>query len=112
MKNTLNLATVDLGASSGRVMLTRFDGDRLSLEEAHRFPNGAVGIQDHLHWDVLRLFQEIKTGLQKAGQIAPLSSLGLDTWGVDFGLLDFPFYFVQCFFCGSFSLNHFLFTPF
>jgi rhamnulokinase len=88
MNNSLNLAAVDLGASSGRVMLARFDGNRLSLEEAHRFPNGPVRVQDHLHWDVLYLFNEIKTGLCKAGELAPLSSLGLDTWGVDFALLD------------------------
>ncbi len=88
MNNTHNLAAVDLGASSGRVMLARFDGERLTLEEAHRFPNGPVRVGEHMHWDVLRLFDEIKTGLCKAGQIAPLSSLGLDTWGVDFALLD------------------------
>ena len=88
MKQTHNIAAVDLGASSGRVMLARFDGERLRLEEAHRFPNGPVRVADHMHWDVLRLFDEIKTGLCKAGQIAPLSSLGLDTWGVDFALLD------------------------
>ena len=88
MNKTQNLAAVDLGASSGRVMLARFDGERLTLEEAHRFPNGPVRVGDHMHWDVLRLFDEIKTGLCKAGQIAPLSSLGLDTWGVDFALLD------------------------
>jgi rhamnulokinase len=88
MNRTLNLAAVDLGASSGRVMLARFADDHLTLEEAHRFPNGPVRVHDHLHWDVLRLFDEIKTGLCKAGQMAPLSSLGLDTWGVDFALLD------------------------
>jgi rhamnulokinase len=88
MSNTFNLAAVDLGASSGRVMLARLDGDHLTLEEAHRFYNGPVRVGDHLHWDVLRLFDEIKTGLCKAGQVAPLMGLGLDTWGVDFGLLD------------------------
>ena len=88
MSKTLNFAAVDLGASSGRVILARFDGDRLTLAESHRFPNGPVRVGDHLHWDVLRLFDEIKTGLGKAGHVAPLSSLGLDTWGVDFALLD------------------------
>jgi rhamnulokinase len=88
MGKTLNLAAIDLGASSGRVMLARFDGDHLTLEEAHRFPNGPVRLQNHLHWDVLRLFDEIKTGLCKASQTAPLNSLGLDTWGVDFALTD------------------------
>jgi rhamnulokinase len=88
MDAILNLAAIDLGASSGRIMLARFDGDRLTLNEAHRFANGPVHVQDHLHWDVLRLFEEIKTGLSKAEQMAPISSLGLDTWGVDFALLD------------------------
>jgi rhamnulokinase len=85
---TLNLAAVDMGASSGRVMVARFDGENLTLDEAHRFSNGPVHVQDHLHWDVLRLFAEIKIGLSKAEQMAPLSCLGLDTWGVDFALLD------------------------
>jgi rhamnulokinase len=58
------------------------------LEEIHRFPNGPMKIGDHLHWDVLALFEEIKTGLRKAGAKAALSSLGVDTWGVDFALLD------------------------
>jgi rhamnulokinase len=88
MNATLNLAAIDLGASSGRVMLARFSGDRLTLEETHRFPNRPAQVQEHLHWDVLRLFDEIKTGIGKAGGIAPLSSLGIDTWGVDFALLD------------------------
>jgi rhamnulokinase len=88
MNATQNFTAIDLGASSGRVMLVRFDGECLTLDEAHRFPNGPVQVQDHLHWDVQRLFGEIKTGLRKAGQIAPLSSLGLNTWGVDFSLLD------------------------
>jgi rhamnulokinase len=88
MKETLNLAAVDLGASSGRVMLARFTDERLTLDEVHRFPNGPIRVGYHLHWDVLRLFDEIKTGLCKTGQIASLGSLGLDTWGVDFTLLD------------------------
>jgi len=88
MPATLNLAAIDLGASSGRVMLARFADDRLTLEAVHRFANGPVKILNHLHWDVLRLLEEIKTGLGKAGQTAQLSSLGLDSWGVDFALLD------------------------
>ena len=88
MGATLNLAAIDLGASSGRVMLASFDGKHMTLDEAHRFSNGPFRLQDHLHWDVLRLFGEIKTGLYKANQMATLSSLGLDTWGIDFALLD------------------------
>jgi rhamnulokinase len=88
MMSNLNLATIDLGASSGRVMLAQFSHEQLFLEEAHRFPNGPVRVFDHLYWDVLRLFGEIKTGLAKASQMATLSSLGVDTWGVDYALLD------------------------
>ena len=87
MKHYLAL---DLGAESGRAVVGSFDGQRLTLEEAHRFPNGPVALPDGLHWDHLRLFSEVKTGIAKAVQKhgAALASLGLDTWGVDFALLD------------------------
>lgn len=89
MTQTTNFLAFDLGAESGRAVIGRFDGDRLGLEEVHRFPNGPVRVLDSLHWDVLRLWSEIKTGLRKAGEtaIGDLTSVGLDTWGVDFGLL-------------------------
>ena len=79
----------DLGAESGRAMGASFDGQRIALEELHRFPTGAVRVLDSLHWDVLRFWCEIQTGLGKAAAAygESLSSLGLDTWGVDFGLL-------------------------
>lgn len=94
MAETLNYAAVDLGAESGRVMLARFDGATLALEEAHRFPNVPVRVPtpsgETLHWDVLRLWGDIQHGLTAAGRLAngPLASIGVDTWGVDFGLLD------------------------
>jgi len=71
-------------------MLGQLDGERLRLSEVHRFPNGPVRLPDGLHWDVLRLWTEIKRGLALAVQEhgADLVSVGLDTWGVDFGLLD------------------------
>jgi len=71
-------------------MIGLFDGERLRLEEAHRFPNGPVCVLDSLYWDVLRLFEEVKCGLAKCVKTcgADIASLGLDTWGVDFGLLD------------------------
>jgi len=90
MSNQLEFLALDLGAESGRAVLGQFDGERLRLSEAHRFPNGPVRLPDGLHWDVLRLWTEIKRGLalaiQKHG--ADLAGVGLDTWGVDFGLLD------------------------
>ena len=90
MTQTTNFLAFDLGASSGRAVLGIFDGERLRLEEVHRFPNGPVRVLDSLHWDVLRLFEEVKCGLAKCVKIcgAEIASLGLDTWGVDFGLLD------------------------
>jgi rhamnulokinase len=80
---------VDLGAESGRTILGALDEDKLTLTETHRFPNGPVRINDGIHWDVLRLWGEIKSGIAatiKKG--TPLDGVGLDTWGVDFALLD------------------------
>ncbi len=85
---TTDYLALDLGAESGRGLLGRFDGDRLTLEEVHRFPNGPVRMLDSLHWDVPRLFDEMKTALRKAASGHPgLDGVGVDTWGVDFGLV-------------------------
>ncbi len=90
MSHQHNFLAFDLGAESGRAILGQFDGERLQLSEVRRFPNGPVRLPDGLHWDVLRLWTEIKRGLALAAQEcdADLSGIGLDTWGVDFGLLD------------------------
>ncbi len=78
----------DLGAESGRAVVGHLDGGKLSLEVIHRFPNGPVRVGDNLHWDVLRLWSEIKTGLtMTVKRYDDIASIGLDTWGVDFGLL-------------------------
>ena len=81
---------LDLGAESGRAILGEFDGRRLRLEPVHRFPNGPVRLLDSIYWDVLRLFEEIKAGLRRCVQDhgGEWAGIGLDTWGVDFGLLD------------------------
>jgi rhamnulokinase len=84
----LRLAAIDLGAESGRVMVGEFDGDRLSLDQAHRFPNVPVSIGGTLHWDVLRLFGDVSDGLRRAADGGAVASVGVDTWGVDFALLD------------------------
>ncbi len=82
------LLAFDLGAESGRGILGLFDGSRLDLEVVHRFPNGPVRTLDTLHWDVLRLHQEMLTGLRKCvAEKGGVDSLGVDTWGVDFALL-------------------------
>ncbi|HLW03413.1 MAG TPA: FGGY-family carbohydrate kinase [Ktedonobacterales bacterium] len=87
--STRNVAAIDLGAESGRVMLARFDGTAISLEEAHRFPNRPVRVRGHLFWDVLDLWREVLSGLRRAHQLAgTLDSVGVDTWGVDYGLVD------------------------
>ncbi|MCA9956941.1 MAG: hypothetical protein KC434_19560, partial [Anaerolineales bacterium] len=78
---------VDLGAESGRVMAVHFDGSRLHLEELHRFPNTTVIVNGTLHWNFLRLWDDIQTGIAKGKALNP-ASIGVDTWGVDFGLLD------------------------
>ncbi len=79
----------DLGAESGRAILGRFDGGRLGLEVVHRFPNQPVTVGSTTYWDVLRLFHEMKEGLAKCLQShgPNITSLAVDTWGVDFGLL-------------------------
>ncbi|MCL2494305.1 MAG: rhamnulokinase [Oscillospiraceae bacterium] len=82
-----NYIAIDLGASGGRVMLGRWDGHAITLDELHRFSNDAVRVNGTLYWDILRLLHEIKTGLAKASQ-HEITAIGIDTWGVDFGLLD------------------------
>lgn len=84
---------VDLGASSGRVMDALFDGKRITLEEVQRFENRVVHVHDgseegRYHWDFLRLWDGIMTGLSSASQIqGEIASIGFDTWGVDYGLI-------------------------
>ncbi|PLS03741.1 rhamnulokinase [Neobacillus cucumis] len=79
----------DLGASNGRLMVSGFDGNRLFLEEVHRFPNHPVHVTGHYYWDILRTFQEMKAGIGKSIKKGhkSIESLSIDTWGVDFGLL-------------------------
>jgi rhamnulokinase len=85
-----NYLAVDLGAESGRTIVGTLDDGRLSLTETHRFANGPVRLPDGLHWDVLRLWSEIKIGIGNSSTQfnKKLDSIGLDTWGVDFALLD------------------------
>ena len=90
MAQTRNYLAIDLGAESGRTILGRLDEDRLTLTETHRFANGPVRLNDGLHWDVLRLWSDIRDGISRSAAKAEnvLESIGLDTWAVDFGLLD------------------------
>ncbi|MBT2288719.1 rhamnulokinase [Paenibacillus albidus] len=89
MSEMVKLLAVDLGASSGRVMLGAYDGERISVEEIHRFANIPVKASGHLYWDVLRLFHEMKHGIRQAfREHGELLSLSVDTWGVDYGFID------------------------
>lgn len=89
MSNRIYLA-VDLGASSGRVMAAAYDGTGLTLEEMHRFPNGAVDVDGTLRWRIESLWDEIRAGIARAGDRYPgqIASIGVDTWGVDYALVD------------------------
>jgi rhamnulokinase len=90
MAATVNFVAADLGASNGRVLLGRWDGERFALEELHRFANGPSTVLARMYWDVLLQWSEIKNGLARyaAQHTAPLAGIGIDTWGVDYALLD------------------------
>jgi sugar (pentulose or hexulose) kinase len=88
MRRSTAVAAVDLGASAGRVMVGAVGPGQLKLHEAHRFPNIPVLAGGTLHWDILRLYGEILAGLRAAAGEFELASAGVDSWGVDFGLLD------------------------
>ena len=89
MKNKKSYLAIDFGASNGRAIVGKYDGVKLELEEIHRFDNTPVFIDGTLYWDILRLFLELKTGILKAAlKYKDISSLGVDTWGCDFSLLD------------------------
>jgi len=85
-----NFLAIDLGAESGRAILATLDQEQLSLAEIHRFPNNPVRLPDGLHWDILRLWSEIKAALHIVTHKhhVQLDGIGIDTWGVDYGLLD------------------------
>jgi rhamnulokinase len=87
---SLHFCALDLGAESGRVMLGGFDGERMGLAEIHRFESRPVRLPDGLHTDVLRIWSELKTGMAMTGRRVngAITGIGVDTWGVDFALLD------------------------
>jgi len=78
----------DFGASSGRAIIATYENGRIALKEIHRFSNDPVMIRGTLYWDLPRLFHEVKQGIIKAMQDGGFESIGIDTWGVDFGLID------------------------
>ena len=82
------VAAVDLGASGGRVMVGQVGHGQLDLHEAHRFANTPVRVLGTLHWDILGLYRGMLDGLGAAARAFGLASVGIDSWGVDYGLLD------------------------
>jgi rhamnulokinase len=90
MKTKSVYLAVDLGAESGRVMAAEYDGERLALQEMRRFPNTPQQINGHWHWDLAGLIREIEAGLAGAAKTYgdAIRSVGVDTWGVDYVLLD------------------------
>ena len=86
----MKVLAFDFGASSGRAIIGTFENGKISLEEIHRFDNDTVMVNGGFYWDVLRLFFEIKTGINKTATEGhkDIASIGIDTWGVDYGLLD------------------------
>lgn len=85
MKRVLSF---DFGASSGRAMLAELKDGKIEMREIHRFGNDTVIVGGTMYWDILRLFFEIKTGITKAVNEGGFDAIGIDTWGVDFGLID------------------------
>jgi rhamnulokinase len=88
MTGLVAVAAVDLGASGGRVMAGQVGRADVVLHEVHRFPNLPVSAGGTLYWDILRLFADVRHGLEAAARRFPLASAGIDSWGVDYGLLD------------------------
>jgi len=86
---TINVLAMDYGASNGRGVIGSFDGEKIYIKQLHRFPNVAVACHKGVYWDILFLFNELKTALKKcAVDMIPVSSIGIDAWGLDFGVLD------------------------
>jgi rhamnulokinase len=89
MRKPLHCAAIDLGATSGRVIVGTWSGQRLALTEVHRFPNAFQSLGAHDYWNLPGLWSEVQAGLRKAaGQFSRIASVGVDTWGVDYVLLN------------------------
>lgn len=90
MAKTRNLMAFDLGASNGRAILGQFDGERITMRELHRFENNYIEMNGVFYWDTPYLYNQLKNGLLafRQGGFGDLDSFGIDTWGVDYGLLD------------------------
>jgi len=85
---SVRVAAVDLGATSGRVMAGEVGPGLLRLEEAHRFPNGGVRVHGSVLWDILGLYRGLVEGVRAVAGTGPLHGIGIDSWAIDYGLLD------------------------
>ena len=85
MKKVLSF---DFGASSGRAMIATYENGKIDMREIHRFSNDPVIVRGRMYWDTLRLFFEIKAGITKAVNDGGFDAISIDTWGVDFGIID------------------------
>lgn len=85
-----NLLAFDIGASNGRAILGQFDGERISMRELHRFENHYVEMNGIYYWDLPYIYNQLKQGFLafRRADIGALDCFGIDTWGVDYGLLD------------------------
>ena len=85
-----NLLAFDLGASNGRAILGQFDGEKITMRELHRFENNYIEMNGVFYWDLPYLYNQLKQGLLafKNANVGKLDCIGIDTWGVDYGLLD------------------------
>ncbi|RME71499.1 MAG: rhamnulokinase, partial [Verrucomicrobia bacterium] len=90
MENKKVYLSIDLGASSGRVMAGQWDGSTLRLSEVHRFPTPSVFVPPYHYWDILAIYSSILHGLNTARQAygGQIVSIGVDSWGVDYALID------------------------
>ncbi len=84
----MRYAAIDIGAESGRAIVGELRDGKLTLQEVHRFANGGVRAGNSLYWDILGLWREIKNGLRIAVQTGAIDAIGIDTWGVDYALLN------------------------
>ena len=85
----INLMAFDLGASNGRAIVGAFDGNKVKLKELHRFENGIVEMRGDAYWDAIKLYTELVKGFAAAkSEGINIDAFGIDTWGVDYGLLD------------------------
>ena len=87
MKKAKKYLAIDLGASSGRGIIGEVDASTIRLREIHRFPNGPVNVHGHLYWDILSLYRNISEAIERCDG-EQITILGIDTWGVDYGIID------------------------